>query len=97
MMGASREFSRAAVPVWGFHVVGRKNTGVDSHSLLQGTFRTQRLNLGLLHYRQTLYHLSHKGSLIFPSGCEGKLGVALESLQGKADCPSGVCRLYLPI
>ena len=25
------------------------------------------------------------GSPIFPSGCEGKLGVALESLQGKRD------------
>ena len=28
------------------------------------------------------------GSPIFPSGCEGKLGVALESLQGRRDsCP----------
>ena len=25
------------------------------------------------------------GSPIFPSGCEGKLGVALESLQGRKD------------
>ena len=25
------------------------------------------------------------GSPIFPSGCEGKLGVALESLQGAAE------------
>ena len=25
------------------------------------------------------------GSPIFPSGCEGKLGVALESLQGRRD------------
>ena len=25
------------------------------------------------------------GSPIFPSGCEGKLGVALESLRGKID------------
>ena len=28
------------------------------------------------------------GSPIFPSGCEGKLGVALESLQGLRDHPS---------
>ena len=28
------------------------------------------------------------GSPIFPSGCEGKLGVALESLQGPRDCSS---------
>ena len=28
---------------------------------------------------------SQPGSPIFPSGCEGKLGVALESLQGRRD------------
>ena len=28
------------------------------------------------------------GSPIFPSGCEGKLGVALESLQGRRPSPS---------
>ena len=33
-----------------------KNTGVGCHFLLQGS------NLGLLHWRQILYHLSHKGS-----------------------------------
>ena len=33
-----------------------KNTGVGSHSLLQGS------NLGLLYCRWTLYHLSHQGS-----------------------------------
>ena len=27
----------------------------------------------------------YMGSPIFPSGCEGKLGVALESLQGRRD------------
>ena len=32
------------------------------YSLLQGIFPTQRLNLGLLHCRQILYHLSHQGS-----------------------------------
>ena len=36
-----------------------KNTGVGFHSLLQGMFLTQGLNLGLLHCRQLLYHLSH--------------------------------------
>ena len=35
-----------------------KNTGVGCHSLLQGIFVTQRLNLDL-HCRQILYHLSH--------------------------------------
>ena len=34
-----------------------KNTGVGCHFLLQGIFPTQGLNLGLLHYRQTLYCL----------------------------------------
>ena len=34
------------------------NTGVGSHSLLQGIFPTQRSNLGLLHCRQILYQLS---------------------------------------
>ena len=36
------------------------NTGVGSHSLLQGIFLTQGSNLGLLHRRQILYHLSHQ-------------------------------------
>ena len=32
------------------------------HSILQGIFSTQGLNLGLLHCRQILYHLSQQGS-----------------------------------
>ena len=32
------------------------------HSLLQGSFLTQGSNPGLLHCRQTLYHLSHEGT-----------------------------------
>ena len=39
-----------------------KNTGVDCHSLLQGIFPTEGLNPGLLHCRQSLYHLSHQGT-----------------------------------
>ena len=39
-----------------------KNTGVGSHSLLQGIFPTQGWNPGLLHCRQILYCLSHQGS-----------------------------------
>ena len=34
-----------------------KDTGVGSHSLLQGIFPTQGTNPGLPHCRQTLYHL----------------------------------------
>ena len=39
-----------------------QNTGVGSLSLLQGIFPTQGSNLGLLHCKQILYQLSHKGS-----------------------------------
>ena len=39
-----------------------QNTGVDSHSLLQGIIPTQGSNPGLLHCRQILYQLSHQGS-----------------------------------
>ena len=39
-----------------------KNTGVGSHSLLQAISQTQGSNLGLLHFRWILYHLSHQGS-----------------------------------
>ena len=34
-----------------------KNTGVGSLSLLQWIFLTQKLNWGLLHCRQILYHI----------------------------------------
>ena len=39
-----------------------QNTGVGSHSLLQGIFATQGLNPGLPHCRQILYQLSQEGS-----------------------------------
>ena len=41
----------------------RQDAGVGSHSLLQKIFPTQGSNLGLLHCRQIVYHLSHQGSL----------------------------------
>jgi len=43
-----------------------KNTGVGSHSHLQGIFLTQGLNLSFLHCWQVLYHLSHQGSPYIP-------------------------------
>ena len=46
---------------WNFPV---KNTGVGSHSLLEGIFLTQGSNLGLLHCKQLLYHPSHQESII---------------------------------
>ena len=54
-----------------------KNTGVGSHSLLQRIFLTQGSNphlLCLLHCRQILYLLSHRGSpgeRTWPSGKQG--------------------------
>ena len=41
-----------------------QNTGVDSHSLLQGIFPTQESNPGLpqVSHRQILYHLNHQGN-----------------------------------
>ena len=43
-----------------------QNTGVGSHSLLQGIFPTQGLNPGLLHCGRILNQLSHKGSPRIP-------------------------------
>ena len=40
-----------------------RNTGMGCHSLLQGIYPSQALNPGLLHCRQILYHVRHKGSL----------------------------------
>ena len=39
-----------------------KTTEVGSHSLLHGILPTQEWNLGLLHCRPILHHLSHQGS-----------------------------------
>ena len=41
-----------------------KNTWAGCHFLLQEIFLIQGSNLGFLHYRQTLYHLSNQGSSI---------------------------------
>ena len=38
-----------------------QNTGVGCHSLLQRIFPIQGLNLGLMHCRWILHHLSHQG------------------------------------
>ena len=50
-----------------------KSTGVGCHFLLQGIFPTQGSNPGLLHCRQTLYHLSHQGSHFYGWIFMGKL------------------------
>ena len=43
-----------------------KNTGVGSHSLLQGIFPTRGLNLCLLHWQADSLPLSYQGSLTSP-------------------------------
>ena len=58
-----------------------QNTGVDSHSLLQGIFLTQGSNSSLLQCRQILYHLSYRGSpyswLNFTSYFQGMLWLVI--------------------
>ena len=51
---------QASLSPWDFP---GKTTGVGWHSLLQRIFPTQGSNLALPHCRQTLYHLSHQGSM----------------------------------
>ena len=65
-----------------------KGTGVGCHLLLQGIFPTQGSNLGLLHCRQTLYPLSHQGSLWACWSAEwhpGDTKTAFFSLSGSPD------------
>ena len=57
-----------------------KNTGVGSHSLLQVIFPIQGSNLGLLHCRQTLYHLSHQESSIIIREMQIKLTMMYPSI-----------------
>ena len=52
-----------------------KNTGVGSHSLLQGIFPTQGSNPGLLHCRQTLYHVKPPRLTHFNIAMHNALGV----------------------
>ena len=60
--------SRSVVPsfLWPHWNSPGQNTGVGSHSLLQGIFPSQGLNWGLLHCRWILYQLSHRGSPRIP-------------------------------
>ena len=53
----------------------------DYHSLLPGIFLIQRLNSGLLHGRQNLYCLSHKGLKLYYYVCEVLLGKAKVKLS----------------
>ena len=59
-----------------------KNTGVVSHFFLRGIFLTQGSNLGLLHCRQILYHLSYQGSPLLSVGATIMKYQPLRGLNG---------------
>ena len=72
-----------------------KNTGVGCHALLQGSFLTHGSNLGLLHCRQILYHLSHQGS---PSKCQKVFNLPISSqLPGVMGTSIVIHDYYCPI
>ena len=48
-------------PCCSVHGISQVNTGVGSHSFLQGIFPTQGSNLGLLHYRWILFQSESPG------------------------------------
>ena len=52
------------VTLWTIQSPGQ-NTRAGNLSLFQGIFPTQGLNPGLLHCKQILYQLSHKGSPVY--------------------------------
>ena len=60
-----------------------KGSGVGCHFLLQEIFPTQELNLGLPHYRQMLYPLSHRGILDNAKECSNYRTIALISHASK--------------
>ena len=68
---------RSLSPVWPPHRPWNspgQNTGLGSHSLLQGIFPTQGSYPGLPHCRRILYQLSHQGSP--PMQCRGPRSVS---------------------
>ena len=67
-----------------------KNTGVGFHFLLQRIFPTQGSNLGLLHWRQILYLLSHKGSLVIRTHMAIKATMTKEEANCQASAFSSV-------
>ena len=53
-----------SLPGSSVHGISGRNTGVGSHSLLQGIFQTQGSNL--LHCRQSLYHFGLAKKFTYP-------------------------------
>ena len=87
-----------------------KNTGVDSHALLQGIFPTQGLNPGLLHCRWILYCLSHQNShtiftakkyftmkkFFFSKSAQNSLVKSIDMYQS-INCASTICMIKILI
>ena len=55
-----------SLPGSSVHGISGRNTGVGSHSLLQGIFQTQGSNPDLLHCRQSLYHFGLAKKFTYP-------------------------------
>ena len=73
-----------------------KSTGVGCHFLLQGILPTQGLNLGLLHCGQTLYCLSHQGSLKLEVSLMFQTEGSLTSASSFLFHLSGFSLLFIP-
>ena len=77
-----------------------RNTGGGCHPLLQGIFSTQGVNLGLLHCRRILYHLSHQGSPRESPSVQFSHSVVSDSLRphesqhARLPCPSPTPGVY---
>ena len=56
-----------------------KNTRVGCHALLQGTFLTKGSNVGILHCRQILYHLSHLELTYMSTVCERYMSTVIKT------------------
>ena len=67
-----------------------KNTGVDSHFLLQGIFLTQGSNPSLLHCRWILHHPSYQGSPVYIM-LTSKIHNCPQSPQPQATCGDLIC------
>ena len=71
-----------------------QNTGVGSLSLLQGSFPTQILNPGLLHFRQILYQLSHSGSPVILEWVVYPFSSGSSPLKNQTRVPCIACRFF---
>ena len=72
-----------------------KNTGVDCHFLLQGTFRTQGLNLHLLCWQEDSLPLSHLGSPECTVRCMNASAASKKTLFQHVIYSQGLCTFQM--